>query len=209
MTTRIGVWRDLPYISALFGLVVYKVVPYDPYKWSYNPYRWPFKWASAAITPINGDITVLIASVLSKATNSVCIEVAIIHENIPCHGIPHESYGQIWIRPWKLTWQSKTTHLKMHLLLNMVIVHSKMLVFRGVVAFIPYSITQIPVNSLQPRLISYGNCKSLHHALCVWCDHQPQYIAGIDMATIYYHWFLQIYSHPMDPMEINTMFFNS
>ena len=32
------------------------------YKWSYKPYKWPYNWVTGVITPINGVITLLIAS---------------------------------------------------------------------------------------------------------------------------------------------------
>ena len=32
---------------------LYKVGPYDRYKWSYNPYKWPYKWVTGVITSIS------------------------------------------------------------------------------------------------------------------------------------------------------------
>ena len=41
-------------------IYIYKVGPYDRYKWSYNPYKWPYNWVTGVITPISGVITLLI-----------------------------------------------------------------------------------------------------------------------------------------------------
>ena len=55
----LGFWTSLPPSECvnLPGGRVYKVGPYDRYKWSYNPCKWPYKWVTGVITLLKEVIT--------------------------------------------------------------------------------------------------------------------------------------------------------